>query len=66
MAPRRFAIDAAVDKILAENADKVAQYKSGKTQMLGWFVGQVMKATQGKANPEVVNAVLKKLLGGTP
>ncbi len=56
------AIDAAVDKIIAENADKVAQYKSGKVQMLGWFVGQVMKATQGKANPAMCSDALKKKL----
>jgi aspartyl-tRNA(Asn)/glutamyl-tRNA(Gln) amidotransferase subunit B len=56
------AIDAAVDKILAENADKVAQYKAGKTQVMGWFVGQVMKATQGKANPGMCSEALKKKL----
>jgi aspartyl-tRNA(Asn)/glutamyl-tRNA(Gln) amidotransferase subunit B len=56
------AIDAAVDKILSENADKVAQYKSGKTQVMGWFVGQVMKATQGKANPALCSEALKKRL----
>ncbi len=56
------AIDAAVDKILSENADKVAQYKSGKTQVLGWFVGQLMKATQGKANPGMCSDALKKKL----
>jgi aspartyl-tRNA(Asn)/glutamyl-tRNA(Gln) amidotransferase subunit B len=56
------AIDSAVDKILAENGDKVAQYKSGKTQVLGWFVGQVMKATQGKANPAMCSDALKKKL----
>jgi aspartyl-tRNA(Asn)/glutamyl-tRNA(Gln) amidotransferase subunit B len=56
------AIDAAVDKILAENADKVAQYRSGKTQVMGWFVGQVMKATQGKANPALCSEALKKKL----
>ncbi len=56
------AIDAAVDKIISENADKVAQYKSGKVQMLGWFVGQVMKATQGKANPAMCSDALKKKL----
>jgi aspartyl-tRNA(Asn)/glutamyl-tRNA(Gln) amidotransferase subunit B len=56
------AIDAAVDKILAENADKAAQYKAGKTQVMGWFVGQVMKATQGKANPGMCSEALKKKL----
>ena len=56
------AIDAAVDKILSENADKVSQYKAGKTQVWGWFVGQVMKATQGKANPAMCSDALKKKL----
>jgi aspartyl-tRNA(Asn)/glutamyl-tRNA(Gln) amidotransferase subunit B len=56
------AIDAAIEKVMAENADKVAQYKSGKTQVMGWFVGQVMKATQGKANPAVCSDLLKKKL----
>jgi aspartyl-tRNA(Asn)/glutamyl-tRNA(Gln) amidotransferase subunit B len=56
------AIDAAVEKVMAENADKVAQYRSGKTQVMGWFVGQVMKATQGKANPAVCSELLKKKL----
>jgi len=56
------AIDAAVEKILSDNADKVAQYKAGKTQVMGWFVGQVMKATQGKANPALCSELLKKKL----
>ncbi len=56
------AIEAAIDKVIAENADKVAQYRSGKVQMLGWFVGQVMKATQGKANPATCSDLLKKKL----
>ena len=45
------AIDAAVDEVLAANADKVAEYRSGKDKLFGFFVGQVMKATAGKANP---------------
>jgi aspartyl-tRNA(Asn)/glutamyl-tRNA(Gln) amidotransferase subunit B len=57
------AIDAAVAKILADNADKVAQYKGGKEALFGFFVGQTMKAMQGKANPQVVNEALKKALG---
>ncbi len=56
------AIDAAIEKVMAENADKVAQYRAGKTQVMGWFVGQVMKATQGKANPAVCSELLKKKL----
>lgn len=57
------AIDAAVAKILADNADKVEQYKSGKEALFGFFVGQTMKAMQGKANPQIVNELLKKALG---
>ncbi len=56
------AIEAEVRKVLEENADKVKKYKEGKTNLLGFFVGQVMKATQGSANPKVVNEALKKLL----
>ncbi len=55
-------IDAAIDKVMAENADKVAQYRSGKVQLMGWFVGQVMKATQGKANPALCTELLTKKL----
>ncbi len=55
------AIEAAVDQIIAANPDKVAQYKA-KPTMLGWFVGQVMKATGGKAAPATVNELLKKKL----
>jgi len=58
------AIEAAIDAVLAANPDKVEQVKGGKTALLGWFVGQVMKATQGKANPALVNDLLaKKVLG---
>jgi aspartyl-tRNA(Asn)/glutamyl-tRNA(Gln) amidotransferase subunit B len=56
------AIDAAIAKILADNADKVEQYKGGKEALFGFFVGQTMKAMQGKANPQVVNELLKKVL----
>ncbi|MCW1427744.1 Asp-tRNA(Asn)/Glu-tRNA(Gln) amidotransferase subunit GatB [Novosphingobium sp. JCM 18896] len=57
------AIEAAIAKILADNADKVEQYKGGKEALFGFFVGQTMKAMQGKANPGVVNELLKKALG---
>jgi aspartyl-tRNA(Asn)/glutamyl-tRNA(Gln) amidotransferase subunit B len=57
------AIDAAVAQVLAANADKVAEYKSGKDKLFGFFVGQVMKATQGKGNPALVNEAVKKALG---
>lgn len=56
------AIEAVVAKILADNADKVEQYKGGKEALFGFFVGQTMKAMQGKANPQVVNELLKKVL----
>ena len=56
------AIDAEIDKILAANADKVAEYKSGKQALFGFFVGQTMKAMQGKANPQVVNEQLRAKL----
>jgi aspartyl-tRNA(Asn)/glutamyl-tRNA(Gln) amidotransferase subunit B len=56
------AIDAAVDKIIAANPDKVAEFKSGKDKLFGFFVGQVMKAMQGKANPALVNETLKRRL----
>ncbi|MBF0272978.1 MAG: Asp-tRNA(Asn)/Glu-tRNA(Gln) amidotransferase subunit GatB [Magnetococcales bacterium] len=53
------AIEAEVDRILAAHGDKVEQYRAGKVQLLGFFVGEVMKATRGKANPGVVNGLLK-------
>ena len=57
------AIEAAIDEILANNGDKVEQYKGGKDKLFGFFVGQAMKAMQGKANPAVVNQILKDKLG---
>ncbi len=57
------AIEAAIDQVLAANADKVAEYKSGKDKLFGFFVGQTMKATGGKANPAVVNEIVKRKLG---
>ncbi|KQP92140.1 Asp-tRNA(Asn)/Glu-tRNA(Gln) amidotransferase subunit GatB [Methylobacterium sp. Leaf117] len=56
------AIEAAVDAIIAKNPDKVSQARE-KPTLLGWFVGQTMKATGGKANPAAVNALLKAKLG---
>jgi len=49
--------------VLEKNPDKVEQYKNGKTALFGFFVGQVMKASRGQANPQQVNATLKQLLG---
>ena len=57
------AIEAAVDAVLAGNGDKVEQYRAGKEALFGFFVGQTMKAMQGKGNPQVVNEVLKAKLG---
>ncbi|MBW8268107.1 Asp-tRNA(Asn)/Glu-tRNA(Gln) amidotransferase subunit GatB [Caldovatus aquaticus] len=57
------AIEAAVEKVLAAHADKVAEYKAGKEKLFGFFVGQVMKAMAGKGNPALVNAALKRKLG---
>jgi aspartyl-tRNA(Asn)/glutamyl-tRNA(Gln) amidotransferase subunit B len=56
------AIEQAVDQVIAANPDKVEQAKA-KPSMLGWFVGQVMKVTGGKASPQAVNELLKKKLG---
>ena len=56
------AIEKAVDEIISANPDKVAQ-AIAKPSMLGWFVGQVMKSSGGKANPAAVNEILKKKLG---
>jgi aspartyl-tRNA(Asn)/glutamyl-tRNA(Gln) amidotransferase subunit B len=56
------AIEKAIDDVMAANADKVAEYRSGKDKLFGFFVGQVMKATAGKGNPALVNDLLKKKL----
>lgn len=58
------AIESLVEGVLAANPDKVEQYKGGKDKLLGFFVGQVMKQSQGKANPAMVNEVLKAKLHG--
>jgi aspartyl-tRNA(Asn)/glutamyl-tRNA(Gln) amidotransferase subunit B len=55
------AIEAAVDAVIAANPDKCEEVKA-KPKAAAWFVGQVMKATQGKANPQVVNAILRRRL----
>jgi aspartyl-tRNA(Asn)/glutamyl-tRNA(Gln) amidotransferase subunit B len=57
------AIEAVIAGVLEANADKVAEYRSGKDKLFGFFVGQTMKAMQGKGNPAVVNELLKKALG---
>ncbi|MCK6450490.1 MAG: Asp-tRNA(Asn)/Glu-tRNA(Gln) amidotransferase subunit GatB [Alphaproteobacteria bacterium] len=58
------AIEAEIDAVLGSAADKVAEYRAGKDKLFGFFVGQVMKRTQGKASPAVVNELLKKKLQG--
>jgi aspartyl-tRNA(Asn)/glutamyl-tRNA(Gln) amidotransferase subunit B len=58
------AIEKTVAEILAKNPKEVEEYKKGKEKVFGFFVGQVMKATQGKANPQLVNELLKKKLLG--
>ncbi|BFD46817.1 MAG: Asp-tRNA(Asn)/Glu-tRNA(Gln) amidotransferase subunit GatB [Rickettsia endosymbiont of Sergentomyia squamirostris] len=55
-------LSAIIDEILSENPDSVAAYKSGKDKLFGFFVGQVMKKTEGKANPSLVNDLLKERL----
>jgi aspartyl-tRNA(Asn)/glutamyl-tRNA(Gln) amidotransferase subunit B len=49
--------------VIAANPDKVAEYKSGKEKLFGFFVGQVMKAMAGKGNPGIVNEIMKQKLG---
>jgi aspartyl-tRNA(Asn)/glutamyl-tRNA(Gln) amidotransferase subunit B len=56
------AIEAAVDKVIASAPKQVEQFRSGNEKILGWFVGQIMKATGGKANPAAVNEILRKKL----
>jgi aspartyl-tRNA(Asn)/glutamyl-tRNA(Gln) amidotransferase subunit B len=57
------ALDKIIDDVLAKNPTQVAQFKEGKQQVLGFLIGQVMKASDGKANPGKVNELLKKRLG---
>lgn len=56
------AIEGQIDEVLAANPDKLAEFRSGKDKLFGFFVGQVMKATGGKANPAMINDLLKKKL----
>lgn len=57
-------IEKIVDKVIEENLKTVEQYRAGKTGSFGFFVGQVMKATGGRANPQTVNDLLRKKLAG--
>jgi aspartyl-tRNA(Asn)/glutamyl-tRNA(Gln) amidotransferase subunit B len=58
------AIDAVIDAVIAKNQDKLAEYRAGKDKLFGFFVGQVMKESGGKANPALVNQALKAKLAG--
>ncbi len=58
------AIEKAIDEVMAKNPGQLADYRSGKDKLFGFFVGQVMKATGGKANPAQLNELLKKKLAG--
>ncbi len=58
------AIEAMIDEVIAANPDQLQQYREGKEQLFGYFVGQVMKASKGKANPGQVNDILKQKLAG--
>jgi aspartyl-tRNA(Asn)/glutamyl-tRNA(Gln) amidotransferase subunit B len=58
------AVEGFIRQVMDANADKVAEYRSGKDKLFGFFVGQVMKVSQGKAGPEQVNALLKDMLAG--
>ena len=55
-------IEALVDKVLADNPDQVQTFLGGKDKVLGFFVGRIMKATKGKANPQLVNDLLREKL----
>ena len=55
-------IEIFIDKVLEDNPENVEKYKNGKTKLLGFFIGEVMKATKGKANPGLLNQIVKKKL----
>ena len=58
------AIAAIVDRVVAANPEKVSEYRAGKEKLFGFFVGQVMKESQGKANPQAVNKLLRERISG--
>jgi aspartyl-tRNA(Asn)/glutamyl-tRNA(Gln) amidotransferase subunit B len=58
------ALEGIIDQIITENPEQVEQFRAGKERVLGFFVGRVMKATGGQANPAVVNDLLKAKLAG--
>ena len=55
-------VEKIITSVILKNQDKVKQYKSGKEKLFGYIVGEVMKASKGKANPQLVNEILKKKL----
>ena len=57
-------IESVVDSVLMENPEQANKFKEGNQKVIGWFVGQVMKKTQGKANPQLVNELFQKKLTG--
>jgi aspartyl-tRNA(Asn)/glutamyl-tRNA(Gln) amidotransferase subunit B len=59
------ALEKMIEQTLASNPKQVEQYREGKVGVLGFFIGQVMKASSGQANPALVNELLKKKLGGS-
>ena len=59
------AIDAVVQRVLSRSEKEVNAYRNGKTQLMGFFVGQVMRETRGKANPKIVNEILRAKLEGS-
>ena len=58
------AIEAIVDQVIADNPGQADEVRGGNEKAIGWFVGQIMQKTQGKANPQAVNKLLKEKLGG--
>ena len=58
------AIEELINKVIKNNSDKVAEYKSGKDKLFGFFVGQAMKESKGKGNPQLINKILKEKLNG--
>jgi aspartyl-tRNA(Asn)/glutamyl-tRNA(Gln) amidotransferase subunit B len=58
------AIERAIDEVMARNPSQLAEYRAGKDKLFGFFIGQVMKATGGKANPAQLNELLRKKLTG--
>jgi aspartyl-tRNA(Asn)/glutamyl-tRNA(Gln) amidotransferase subunit B len=59
-----FALEKIIDEVIAANPRQLEQYRAGKTTMLGFFVGQVMKVSKGQANPQLVNELLMRKLEG--